>query len=132
MIKVLVFFVGLALSGAAQAQIKCWTDAKGKRACGDTPPPGVKLETPRGAPAPQEAPRPATEEKKGAAAAQETRKPQGEPQKAAVKYRLEKGSPGGNPAECERAKELLAKGGGGRSKRTDAVRARALADNNCI
>ena len=30
------------LAGAAQAQVYCWTTKDGKRACGDTPPPGVK------------------------------------------------------------------------------------------
>src|SRR5436190_9196691 len=36
-LAVLVLF-----AGAAQAQVYCWTTKDGKRACGDTPPPGVK------------------------------------------------------------------------------------------
>jgi Domain of unknown function (DUF4124) len=35
----------LAFAGAAQAQIKCWKDADGKRMCGDTPPPGATVKT---------------------------------------------------------------------------------------
>ena len=31
-----------AACGSAQAQIKCWNDANGKRVCGDTPPPGAR------------------------------------------------------------------------------------------
>ena len=45
MTKTLVLLIGLALTGVAQAQIKCWTGADGKRACGDTPPPGAKVRT---------------------------------------------------------------------------------------
>ena len=29
-------------ASAAHAQVQCWTTKDGKRACGDTPPPGVK------------------------------------------------------------------------------------------
>ena len=29
-------------AGATQAQVYCWTTKDGKKACGDTPPPGVK------------------------------------------------------------------------------------------
>jgi hypothetical protein len=38
----IVLLLGLA-AGAAQAQIRCWTDKDGHRACGDTPPPGAKV-----------------------------------------------------------------------------------------
>lgn len=44
---ILCFALALA-AGSAQAQIKCWNDANGKRVCGDTPPPGVKGTTIRG------------------------------------------------------------------------------------
>ena len=51
MTKTLVLLMGLALAGVAQAQIKCWTTADGKRACGDAPPPGAKVTTVKTAPA---------------------------------------------------------------------------------
>lgn len=135
MTKVVALLIGLALAGAAQAQIKCWTGANGKRVCGDVPPPGVRLETPRGAPAPQEPPRAAPDAKQGIPAsrpqAQEIRKPQGESKKT-TSMTTKKVPATGNPQDCERARELLgAMGGGGRSKRTDAVKARALYQNNC-
>ena len=56
MTKTLVLLIGLALAGVAQAQIKCWTTADGKRACGDTPPAGAKVTTVKTAPAPAAAP----------------------------------------------------------------------------
>ena len=40
--KTLLFLVFSVVAGAAQAQIKCWTGADGKRACGDAPPAGAK------------------------------------------------------------------------------------------
>ena len=43
-----VLFVLAVVCGAAQAQIKCWNDANGKRVCGDTPPPGAQTTTIRG------------------------------------------------------------------------------------
>jgi len=52
MSKILVLLMGLALAGVAQAQIKCWTTADGKRACGDAPPAGAKVTTVKVAPAP--------------------------------------------------------------------------------
>jgi hypothetical protein len=36
------FAVLALLAGATQAQVYCWTTKDGKKACGDTPPPGVK------------------------------------------------------------------------------------------
>lgn len=118
MTKALVLIIGLAFSSLAQAQIKCWTGANGKRACGDVPPPGVTLEMPRGAPAPK---------------AQEIRKSPAESRETAGKTPVQKSAPIGNAQDCERAKEQLgAMHGGGRSKRTDAVRARALFANNCV
>jgi hypothetical protein len=133
MTKVLAVLIGLSLAGVAQAQIKCWTGSDGKRACGDTPPPGARLETPRGAPAREASAAgdkgtPATPPKGGNDGAR-----QPEPQKAPGTINLEKGQSAGNQQECERARELLrAMGGSGGSQRTDAVRARALAQENCI
>jgi Domain of unknown function (DUF4124) len=141
MIKGLVLLIGLALAGAAQAQIKCWTGANGKRACGDTPPPGARLETPRGAPAPKvsaPAPAPAATDakKQGVPAAvpqdQGTRKPPAGSLTAAEKAYLARPPSRGNMEDCKKAQEMLRKtGGGGRSQRTDAVQARALAEKNC-
>jgi Domain of unknown function (DUF4124) len=133
MTKVLALLIGLALAGTAQAQIKCWTGADGKRACGDLPPSGARLETPKGAPMPREPAPAATDTKKGTSASmpqdQENRRRQAEYQKAAIKAEQERPH---NMQECERAREMLREmGGGGRSKRTDAVKARALADRNC-
>jgi hypothetical protein len=134
MTKVLVFLLGMTLAGLAQAQIKCWTGANGKRACGDLPPPGARLETPKGASAPKVPA--AAEAKSGTPASappdQESRRPQAESRKAATKAELKKLQDSGDPRECDRAKELLrAMGGGGTSQRTDAVRARGLAQRNC-
>ena len=142
MTKGLLLLIGLALAGAAQAQIKCWTGADGKRACGDVPPPGARLETPRGAPAPK-APAPkvpaptATEAKTKAAPAPAPQDPaklkrEAEAQKAAAKAYLQRAPSSGNMEDCKRAQETLrAMKGGGRSQRTDAVNARALAEKNC-
>lgn len=138
MIRILTLLIGLALAGVAQAQIKCWT-VNGKRACGDTPPPGARLETPRGAPAPaRQDPAPVAKDTKKEAQSstpqdQEIRKRQNQNQSEKAKaYLAKKGHTDVNATECERAKELLAAmKGGGRSKRTDAVKARALAENNC-
>jgi hypothetical protein len=134
MTKVLALLIGFALAGAAQAQIKCWTGTNGKRACGDLPPPGVRLITPKGAPAPQDRAPVTTDTQKAAPAStpqdQQNRTRQAKSQKAATKADLERAS--GSMQECERAREMLREmGGGGRSKRTDAVKARALFQNNC-
>jgi hypothetical protein len=150
MTKALALLIGLALAGAAQAQIKCWTDAKGKRACGDVPPPGVRLETPRGAPAPKApAPKqsaPAADARKQVAPAPvprseaKNRARQVDPnsaagkaaQAAAAKAYLNRPRDHGDAQDCSRAQEMLRKmGGGGRSQRTDAVKARAMAERNC-
>ena len=135
-IKVLAIFIGLALAGTAQAQIKCWTGADGKRACGDMPPSGARLETPKGAPMRQDPAPAATDTKKGTSAPapqnQENRKRQAESRNANTKPQPERPPNSGNPRECERAREMLREmGGGGRSRRTDAVKARAIAEQNC-
>jgi hypothetical protein len=137
MIKGLVLLIGLALAGAAQAQIKCWTGANGKRACGDTPPPGARLETPRGAPAPKVPAAAAADTKKGAPAPvpqsrAKSPAPDARTQTAAAKAYLNRPRDYGNPEDCKQAQEMLRKmGGGGRSQRTDAVKARAMAEKNC-
>ncbi len=139
MTKALLLLLGLALAGAAQAQIKCWTGADGKRACGDVPPPGARLETPKGAPAPKvSAPVPAATDakKQGVPAAvpqdQGTRKPPAGTLTAAEKAYLARPPSRGNMEDCKQAQEMLGKmGGGGRSQRSDAVKARAMAEKNC-
>ena len=141
MTKGLALLIGLALAGAAQAQIKCWTGANGKRACGDVPPPGARLETPKGAPAPKvSAPAPApaaTDAKKlGIPAAvpqdQGNRNPPTGSLTPAAKAYLARPPSRGNMEDCKRAQETLRKmGGGGRSQRSDAVKARATAEKNC-
>jgi hypothetical protein len=134
--KGLVLLIGLALAGTAQAQIKCWTGADGKRACGDTPPPGARLDAPRGAPAPTN-PAPAADTKKAGTPAPKPQDParlkrEAEAQAAAAKAYLARSPSSGNVQDCERAREMLRKmGGGGRSRQSDAVKARAMADNNC-
>jgi hypothetical protein len=137
MTKGLVLLIGLALASAAQAQIKCWTGANGKRACGDVPPPGARLETPRGAPAPKAPAPPPTDTKKRAAPAPTPQDPaklrrEAVSQAAAAKAYLERAPSRGNMEDCNRAQEMLRKmGGGGRSQRSDAVKARAMAEKNC-
>lgn len=120
MTKILVLLIGLALAGGAQAQIKCWTTADGKRACGDTPPPGAKVRTVKGASAPSdEAPAStaaakddaAKDAKKGpltpAEREQEFRKRQQESQKTAAKADQERQDRSARNENCERTKEYL-------------------------
>lgn len=144
MTKALLLLIGLALAGVAQAQIKCWTGANGKRACGDVPPPGARLETPKGAPAPKvsapaPAPAPAAAEakKQGTPASvpqdQRNLSRPGESLTPAAKAYLNRKPSSGNPRDCKQAQEMLrTMGGGGRSQRSDAVKARAMSEKNCI
>jgi len=67
MAKILAVLIGLALAGVAQAQIKCWTGADGRRACGDVPPPGAIVRTVRQPPASSAAPPRAPAAARGAA-----------------------------------------------------------------
>jgi len=104
---------------AAQAQIKCWTDANGKRTCGDTPPPGAKTTTVRGTTASPAAPAPAAASKDGAAkdakkgpltpAEQEQayRKRQAEAQKVAEEEEKKRQDLANKKQGCESAKEYL-------------------------
>ena len=134
LIRILALLIGLSLAGLAQAQIKCWTGADGKRACGDLPPPGARLETPKGAPAPQISAPAATDTKKGTAASapQDPNRGRQTGSQRTTRTHQEQAAPIGNPQDCDRARESLqAMGGGGRSKRTDAVKARAMYANNC-
>ena len=123
MSKILVLLIGLALAGVAQAQIKCWTTAEGKRACGDAPPAGAKVTTVRVSPAPADAA--AKDAKKGpltpAEREQEYRKRQVEAQKAAAKADQKKQDDDAKRENCERSQEMLrALESGQRIQRTDA------------
>lgn len=155
--KTLVLLIGLAFAGVAQAQIKCWTDADGKRACGDVPPPGAKVTTVKVPTTPAEvAPAAkgaaAKDAKKGpltpAEREMEYRKSQAEAQKAAAKADQEKKDAAAKQDNCERAREMLrALESGQRLQRTDAkgeryyvddaqreqetVRARLIVQQNC-
>ncbi len=122
-------------AGAAQAQIKCWTEG-GKRVCGDAPPAGAKVTTIRGtspapaaaapvAPAAKDAAGKAEKaEKKGpltpAEQEQEYRKRQAEAQKAAEKSAAEQKERAAKLEACEQAKAALRSyEGGQRVARTD-------------
>ena len=123
--KILLFLAFAAAAGAAQAQIKCWTDADGKRACGDAPPPGAKVTTLKGSSAAEE-PAPAAkgaakdgakDAKKGpltpAEQEQEYRKRQLEAKKADAKAADEKRIADAKRENCSRAREAQAQLEGG-------------------
>ena len=139
--RILVLLIGLAFAGVAQAQIKCWTAANGKRACGDTPPPGAKVTTVR-TPAAPSAPTPgpgATSPASKAASKgpltpaereQEYRKRQAEAQKNAEKLAQDRKDADAKRENCERARESL-RGleSGQRISRTDAKGERYFLDD---
>jgi hypothetical protein len=115
--KIIVLLAVILAAGAAQAQIKCWTEG-GRRVCGDAPPPGAKVTTVRGtgstAPAPADAaPESKDAAKKGASQGpltpaereQEYRKRQAESQKAAEKSAAEAKALEAKRENCERAKD---------------------------
>ncbi len=105
-----------AAPGAAQAQIKCWTGADGKRVCGDVPPPGSKTVTIR-APSGPAAPPPSAMDAKDAKGAkksgpmtpaeqeQDFRRRQAEAQKAAAKAEQERQDAEAKKENCARARE---------------------------
>ena len=126
MTKILVLLIGLALAGVAQAQIKCWTTADGKRACGDAPPAGVKVTTLKvpSAPASAATGDAAKDAKKGpltpADREQDYRKRQAEAQKTAAKADQKKQDEDAKKQNCERSREMLrAVESGQRIQRTD-------------
>ena len=138
--KTLVFLAIAFAAGAAQAQIKCWNDASGKRVCGDAPPPGAKVTTLKGPSTPVEA-APAA---KGAASKdakqrgpltpaeqeQEYRKRQTEAQKAAAKTEDERKDAESKRENCERSKETVRVfETGGRIPRMDAKGERYFLDD---
>lgn len=120
--KALIFLVFACAAGAAQAQIKCWTNAAGKRECGDTPPPGAKVNVIRGASPSAAPPAPSAKDstakggaakdaKKGPLTAaeqeQEFRKRQAESQKAREKEEQERKEAEVKRQNCEQARAAL-------------------------
>lgn len=114
--RVLLLILLMALGAiAAQAQIKCWNDANGKRVCGDTPPPGAKVSTIRGTSA-SAAPVSKDAAKKDAKKSgpltpaeqeQEYRKRKEEDQKTAAKAEQERKLKTAKQQNCEQAKDSL-------------------------
>lgn len=140
----LIIVITAFAAAAAQAQIKCWNDASGKRVCGDTPPAGAKvttIKTPSAPPAPST---PAAKAASKDAAAkdvrkgpltpaeqeQEYRKRQAEAQKAAAKAAAEGQDTEAKRENCERAREnLRALESGQRIPRTDSKGERYYLDD---
>jgi hypothetical protein len=117
--RILAFVVLAAAAGIAQAQIKCWTDANGKRACGDAPPPGAKVTTVKTQAAPEAPPAKSPDGKSPAAKdarkgpltpaeqEQEYRKRQLESKKAAEKSANEQKEAEAKRENCNRARAAL-------------------------
>ena len=96
-------------AGAAQAQVYCWTTKDGKRACGDTPPPGVKpaaVATPSAPPAPADSGAKAGK-KPPADPEQEFKKRQAESQKSREKEQQAQEQSQIKQENCERARTAL-------------------------
>jgi hypothetical protein len=134
-----VLTLALALAaGTAQAQIKCWNDANGKRVCGDNPPPGVKGTAIRGTQSAPAAPAASKDAKKGrpltpAEQEQEFRKRQAEAQKASAKAEAEQKEKALKSQNCEQAKESLRMlESGQRIARTDAKGERYYLDERQV
>ncbi len=128
-------------AGAAQAQIKCWTDANGKRVCGDAPPAGAKVTTLKNPSASPAAPATASKDakdakdaKKGpmtpAEAEQDYRKRQADAQKAAAKADVEAKDAAAKKENCANAQEALRAMEGGRVARTNAQGERYFLDES--
>jgi len=141
--KILLFAVLAAATGLAQAQIKCWTDANGKRSCGDTPPPGAKVSTVRGgtgsaSPPPAPASKDGKKDaKKGpltpAEQEQEYRKRQEEAKKAQAKADQERQDKAARNEACQRTREYLATlESGARIQRTNPSGERYYLDENQV
>ena len=113
-----IFLALLLASGTAFAQMYRWVDKDGKVRYGDTPPPGAKTSSVRGAPAggaapaaPAAASKDAKDAKKGpltpAEQEQEYRKRQAESRKAAEKADAEKQAKSELSESCMRSREYL-------------------------
>src|SRR5205814_2087804 len=110
--KIILTLMLAFAAGAAQAQIKCWNDANGKRVCGDAPPPGAKTTTIRGTQGSSEAPVAASKDaKKGpltpAEQEQEYRKRKAETEKASAKAETEQKDKSLKNENCEQSKDSL-------------------------
>ena len=132
--RILLLLALVGAAGAAQAQIRCWNDADGKRACGDAPPPGAKVTTLRGSTTPDAA---AKDAKKGpltpAEQDQQFRKRQLDAQKAADKSAAEQKVAAEKQASCAQARDALRMfESGQRVTRTDANGERYFLDENQI
>ena len=113
--KTLIFLLAVLVVPAAttaQAQIKCWKDADGKRVCGDTPPAGAKVTTIKVPSSPAAATKDAAAKSasKGpltpAEQDQEYRKRQTESKKAEEKAASEQKDADAKRENCERAREM--------------------------
>lgn len=136
MTKVLVLLIGLTLGGISHAQIKCWTTAEGKRACGDVPPPGAKVATVKVSTSTADAtPSAASKESKqgpltAAEREQEYRKRQADAQKADAKAAQQKRDDDAKKENCERTQEMLRSlESGQRIQRADAKGERYYLDD---
>ena len=110
--KTLLFLVFSVVTGAAQAQIKCWTGADGKRACGDAPPAGAKVTTIKTPSSSAADPAPAAKDAKGPPLTAvekeaEAKKKEADAKKAAEKTALEEKNKVTKAENCERAKAAL-------------------------
>ena len=141
--KTLLVLLLSLVAGAAQAQIKCWTNKDGRRECGDTPPAGAKvreLRAPAAAPAPaQPAPGSAAakDAKKGPATIAEReqafRKRQLAEQEAREKEQKEIAAAAQKKENCARARESLrTMESGQRIARTDSKGERYFLDEKQI
>jgi len=98
------------LAGASQAQVQCWTTKDGKRACGDTPPPGVKTTAISAPAAPPTSSAPADASSKAAkkgSPEQEYQKRQADAQKARDKEQQAQQDAKAKQENCERARNSL-------------------------
>jgi hypothetical protein len=137
-----ILFLACAV-GTAQAQIKCWTDANGKRVCGDAPPAGAKVTTlrnPSSAPAPAAASKDAKDtkdtKKSGpltpGEAEQDYRKRQAEAEKASAKADLEAKEAATKKANCAAAQDTLRSMESGRVQRIDSTGERVYLDDGQV
>ena len=98
------FAILALLAGATQAQVYCWTTKDGKKACGDTPPPGVKpatISTPSAPSAP--APKPGAKPDPG----MESKKRELEASKSREKEQQAQEQAQAKAENCERARGAL-------------------------
>ena len=139
MIRILIAIAFLLAAAGAGAQMYRWVDKDGKVRYGDTPPPGAKTSSVRGAPAGEAAPAaPAAKDaKKGPLTAaeqeQEYRKRQAESSKAAEKAAAEGQAKTELGEACARSREYVASlQSGQRIARTNPSGERYYMDENQV